>query len=162
MPWIGYINIAQGLLNTMPPRDRHATPMSEVHPGEQAQMNDFEREQGRRILNGLMDQPCYTAADYGQEAGDHTAFVKYWVDKDGNMHIEDIHTEEVFKHRDGFPRTQGRTVFEDGQIQIASRPHGCPVRETRWFTECHDGMRRDKRTKRWQTCEICQGFGSIE
>lgn len=137
-------------------------------------MNKFEREQGRRLMQGMMDRLSKGveddlmrgahgwAADFGQQGGDHTAFVKYWVDRDGVMHIEDIRTEEVYERKLHFPRTLGRTVLDECRITLANRPYTCPVRETRHFTMCHDGMRRDKRTKQWQTCEICQGFGLIE
>lgn len=108
-------------------------------------------------------RPHYTAADIGVKGGDHSAFVKYWVDEHGNMHVEDIRTEEVYERPEPhFTRTWPRPILAEASVIQANRPHACPVRETRYFTMCHDGMRRHKVTRKWQTCEICQGFGFIE
>lgn len=114
------------------------------------------------LYHGEGSGTFYRAMDIGAVGGDHSAFVKYWVDEHGDMHVEDIRTEEVYERKLHFPRTLGRTVFEECHVQMANRPYVCPVRETRHWTMCHDGLRRNKQTKRWHTCEICQGFGHIE
>jgi hypothetical protein len=121
-------------------------------------LRESKAQRGQRY----QDQVFY-GFDMARPGADHSAFVKTHLDEDGNLHVDQIDITDIYNQvGPSFLRTMGRSVLEEAKVIQANRPHACPVRETRYFTMCHDGLRRDKRTKRWQTCEICEGFGFIE